>query len=572
MKIKRMFALVLSVLMLVSMAACGTTAPATTPTVAPTTAPTAASTATATTAPTATATTAEATPAAPAKVTMTAFFVIQTNVPDPITNTETIELEEKTGVHLDFVSVPNDGNHDKLTLMLASGDYPEILLAAGLSNAELVKYGTDEKILIPLNDLIEKYAVNLKQRWVDNPAYKSQMTTPDGNIYGIPSADSGMTGHGAMPVKLWMNMDWLKTLNLSVPTTTEEFRNVLLAFKTKDPNGNGKADEIPLTGAIKTWCADPYLALLNAFTYYAPYNLLQLKDGKFTLTANTEGMKEGLKYINGLYKDGLIDPAAFTQNEQQMAAIGNNKEIAIGGAATCGHLAMFVDINNVERANQYDDILPLKGSNGYQGAPYDFDVMLQGAAFAITDKCKNPEAAIKMADLFCSMEWTLRNSVGPKGVAWDVADAGTFGMDGKTPAKYKYLPGYLTTSVNSRNDAWGWALRLVEPNFKELFQVVGDINDPTNYEARLYQATIKFIPYRAKVQQVPPFFLSADDSAKINQIQTPLQDYVTTSIVEFITGKKNADKDWQTYLDGLTKLKFEEYLKLNQTAYDALAK
>ena len=560
MKLRRLAVLMLALLMLASMAACSSATPA--PTTAPTVAPSSA----------AETTSVEATPAPIEKVTMSAFFVLQTNVPDPVKNLETIELEEKTGVHLDFVAVPNDGAHDKLTLMLASGDYPDILLGPGLSNAELVKYGTQEKILIPLNNLIDQYAVNLKARWAEHPEWKTQMTTPDGNIYGIPSADSGITGHGACAVKLWMNMDWLKTLNLSMPPTTEEFKNVLIAFKTKDPNGNSKADEIPLTGAINTWAADPYLFLLNSFTYYYPYNLLQLKDDKFTLTANTDGMREGLKYIADLYKEGLIDPAAFTQNEQQMAAIGNNSDIAIGGAATCGHLAMFVDINNADRAKQYDNILPLKGSNGYQGIPYDKDVMLSGAAFAITDKCKNPDRAMQMADLFCSMDWAIRTNIGIQGVTWDVADAGKTGMDGKTPAQYKYLPGYLQTSVESRNDIWGWGMRLVEPDFKDLFQVDGDINDPTNYEARLYQATIKLTPYKAAVQQVPPFFLSADDSAKNGQLQTPLQDYVKTSVVEFITGKKNVDTDWQAYLDGLSKLNFEEYLSLNQAAYDALAK
>ena len=562
MKMKKVIVIMLALLMIISIAAC--TKPETTE--EETSKPVESSSKTDETA--------SSEPATEEKETidMSCFFVLQTNVSDPETNLETIELEEMTGINLDFVTVPNDGAHDKLTLMLASGDYPEILMGAAFSNAELVKYGTQEEILIPLNDLIDEYAVNLKERWAENPAYKNQMTTPDGNIYGIPSADSGMTGHGAMPVKLWMNMDWLDTLGLSVPTTTDEFRDVLMAFKTGDPNGNGIADEIPLTGAINTWCGDPYLALLNAFTYYYPYNLLQLKDDTFTLTANTEGMKEGLKYIAGLYADGLIDPAAFTQNEQQMAAIGNNADIAIGGAATCGHLAMFVDINNVERAAQYDNLLPLIGSNGYQGAPYDYDVMLSGASFAITDNCENPDRAIQLADIFCTMDWAIRNSVGPQGVAWDIADEGAFGMDGVTPAEYKYLPNYLATSVESRNDQWGWAMRLVEPNFKGLFQVVGDVNDPTNYEARLYQATIKFLPYRADVQQVPPFFLDADDSAKINQIQTPLQDYVKTAIVEFITGKMDVDADWQTYLDGLESLNFQEYLELNQKAYDELAK
>ncbi len=566
MNARRLLTCVLCLALTVSAAACGQTpAAGTSPSTSAVAASTSASAASSST-------TAEATPAPNDKVTMTAFFVTQTNSPDPFTNTATLELEEKTGVHLEFVTVPNDGSHDKLTLLLASGDYPELLLGAGLTNAELVRYGTQEKILVPLNDLIDKYAVNLKERWAEHPEWKRQMTTPDGNIYGIPSADSGITGHGAAPVKLWMNTDWLKKLNLSVPTTTEEFRDVLRAFKTKDPNGNGKQDEIALTGAINTWCGDPYLFLLNAYTYFYPYNLLQLKDDKFTLTANTEGMREGLNYIASLYAEGLIDPASFTQSEQQMAAIGNNADEVIGGSATCGHLAMFVDINNVERAAQYDNLLPLKGSNGYLGIPYDKDVMLSGAAFAITDKCTQPERAITMADLFCSMDWAVRTNIGVKGQEWDAADPGTKGMDGQTPAQYKYLPGYLATSVESKNNIWGWSMRLVEPDFKDLFQVDGDINDPTNYEARLYQATIKLTPYKANVQQVPAFFLNADDSTRISQLQTPLQDYVKTAIVEFVTGKKSTDKDWQAYLDGLSKLNYEEYLRLNQAAYDTLAK
>lgn len=80
------------------------------------------------------------------------------------------------------------------------------------------------------------------------------------------------------------------------------------------------------------------------------------------------------------------------------------------------------------------------------------------------------------------------------------------------------------------------------------------------------------LPYAANVEQIPPFFLAPDDSAKIAQIFTPLQDYVKTSIVEFITGKKNVDTDWNAYIAGLKKLQYEEYVRLNHEAYDALKK
>jgi putative aldouronate transport system substrate-binding protein len=511
----------------------------------------------------------------PVKITISTFIAQQpSGYTDLLTNTFTTWLEEQTNVNLDMTIVPSDGAKDKLVLMLASGDYPEMITGGFFNNADLMNYGSREKILIPLNDLIDKYAVSLKTRWAEMPQIKSDMITPDGNIYGIPSLDSGGVGHPQCSYKLWMNMEWLNNLGLQVPTTTEEFKNVLMAFKNNDPNNNSLQDEIPLTGAINTWDAEPYKFILNAFDYFEMNTLLKLKDGKMSFVANTNGFKEGLKYLADLYANGLIDPAAFTQNEQQMASIGNNENIAIVGAAAAGHLGMLVGVNFVDRIKQYDNILPLEGPNGYRGIPYNKTPHVSGAAFAITDKmpAEKQEAAIKWADLFCREEIAVRTGIGIQGKHWDLADPGAIGIDGKTPAKYKYLKFSTSGEIATENDIWGWTMRLVEPDIRNLFQFEGDIYDPVNYEARLLRCTVKLLPYAADVEQIPPFFLSADDSAKIAQIFTPLQDYVKTAIVEFITGKKNVDADWDAYIAGLSKLQYEEYVRLNQSAYDALKK
>jgi putative aldouronate transport system substrate-binding protein len=511
----------------------------------------------------------------PVKITISTFIAQQpSGYTDLLTNTFTTWLEEQTNVNLDMTIVPSDGAKDKLVLMLASGDYPEMITGGFFNNADLMNYGSREKILIPLNDLIDKYAVSLKTRWAEMPQIKSDMITPDGNIYGIPSLDSGGVGHPQCSYKLWMNMEWLNNLGLQVPTTTEEFKNVLMAFKNNDPNNNSLQDEIPLTGAINTWDAEPYKFILNAFDYFEMNTLLKLKDGKMSFVANTNGFKEGLKYLADLYANGLIDPAAFTQNEQQMASIGNNENIAIVGAAAAGHLGMLVGVNFVDRIKKYDNILPLEGPNGYRGIPYNKTPHVSGAAFAITDKmpAEKQEAAIKWADLFCREEIAVRTGIGIQGKHWDLADPGAIGIDGKTPAKYKYLKFSTSGEIATENDIWGWTMRLVEPDIRNLFQFEGDIYDPVNYEARLLRCTVKLLPYAADVEQIPPFFLSADDSAKIAQIFTPLQDYVKTAIVEFITGKKNVDADWDAYIAGLSKLQYEEYVRLNQSAYDALKK
>lgn len=512
-------------------------------------------------------------PIVPEKTTISCYVQqVASGMTDVKTNTFTKELEEMTNVTLDMTVVPADGARERLNVMLVSDDYPEILLGPGFSNADLMKYGVQEKLIVPLNDLIEEHAVNLKERFSEVPTYQTDITAPDGNIYGIPSVDSGIVGHGAVGYKMWMNKKWLEKLNLKEPTTTEEFRAVLDAFKNGDPNGNGVADEIPLTGAIKTWAAEPYLYLLNAFDYYNNDTQLKLKDGKFSFCANTDGFKEGLKYIAGLFADGLIDPAAFTQTEQQMAAIGNNTDIAIAGAASCGHIGMFVGVNEVDRCSEYTCLFPLKGSNGYQGIPYTKNVHPSGAAFVITDKCKQPEVAIKWADLFSREDIAVRAQVGIKGTQWDDADPDKVGMDGKTTATRKYLQFSTSGEVAQTNDKWDWTMRLIEPNWKGTFQVDGDLYDPSNYEARLYQETIKLEPYAADVDEVPPFWLDEADSSRSAQIFTPLKDYITTSIVEFVTGKKDVDAGWAEYTAGLEKLGMKEYVEINQKAYDALSK
>lgn len=506
-------------------------------------------------------------------ITMSIFVGQQPGVVDITKHSIFKELTEKTNINFEFIVAPQEGVQDKLNMLLASGDYPDIIIGGFFTNADLVKYGTGENILIPLNDLIEENCVNLKERWEDAPKIKEMMTTPDGNIYGIPSLDSGGLGHGAVNYKVWMNKEWLENVGMEAPQTTEEFRAVLEAFKEQDANGNGDPnDEIPFSGAINTWAAEVYPYLINAFDYFDPSNgYLKLKDGVISGTAGTDGVREGLKYIAGLYADGLIDPAALTQDESQLSALGTKEEV-ICGTAACGHIGMFVDINDIQRSAAYDNLLPLEGPDGYRGIPTQTEPVVSGAAFVITDKCQYPEAAIKLADLFCGEEWSLRTQVGIKGQQWDDADEGTFTMDGTTPATRKYLEMRTQNATAAEDIKWHWTLRLVEPDWKNTFQVVGDITDPANYEARLIQCTQKLAPYAADAEYIPPFYMEVEKANQVASMKTAIDDYVKASFIEFITGAKDPEKDWDAYLAGLDKLQYNDYIALNQEAYDSTYK
>lgn len=487
-------------------------------------------------------------------------------------NQTTITLQDETNVTLNLTMVPEENAKEKLNLMFMSGDYPDVIIGAYiLTAADVITYGTEEGILIPLNDLIDDYCVNIQQRWEESPGLKEDMTSPDGNIYGIPSIDSSGRGHTDVGYKLWINTTWLDAVGLDMPTTTDEFRTVLEAFKNEDPNGNGIADEIAFTGTTYTDCALPYYNLINAFGYYNRNGVdggYYLKDGEVQTMYDQDYLKDALEYISGLYADGLIDPAAFSQGDTELQAIGNDPDAVRIGVAAGTHLGVFMDNNDQERASQYEAMLPLEGPDGYNQIPYNKSLDAARYSFAITDKCENPEVAIKIMDLFCGEEWSVIGQVGEQGVEWDYADEGMVTALGEQ-ATYKYLDSDRT-SEEKTSYCWGWTWRAIEPAWKTMFAVEGDIRDPLNYEAFLLQQTEKFKPYAADVDVIPNLQMDADTATEFSTLTTMIDDYVDQAIVEFIVGDRDIEKDWDAYLADLERLGYYTEIQMVKDALAAL--
>ena len=157
-----------------------------------------------------------------------------------------LELEEQTGIDISWETYPQSAWPEKKSLLIASNDLPDAFFGNGvLTSDEVVKYGS-EGILIPLEDYItEENTPNLWKIFQEYPEYKSAITAPDGHIYSLMSFEDGYMVTTNNPI--YINKAWLEAVGMDAPTTTEEFREVLKAFKEQDPNGNGQADEIPFS-------------------------------------------------------------------------------------------------------------------------------------------------------------------------------------------------------------------------------------------------------------------------------------------------------------------------------------
>lgn len=495
------------------------------------------------------------------KMTLKLVVTDNVSVEDFPTNEFTKWYEDKTNVHIEWEILPAKGAEEKLNLILAGGTYPDVFMSCPLDTTQVMTYGS-QGIFLSLNDYIEEYGVETKKIFDEFPYIEELLTYPDGNIYAMPQVNQAY--HVSMAQKMWIYEPWLKELELDMPTTTDEFYEVLKAFKEDDPNGNGKADEIPLAASPDGWFSDIDGFLMCAFTYNDSRNRIIIDDGELKVTFNTPEWREGLKYIKKLYDEGLIAPESFTQDADQYKQMGENPDAVIIGAGPAGHTGVFTQFYGASgRWLEYKAVPPLEGPDGFRTCYYN-PFGINATCFVVTNACEYPEVAVRWADGMYERETTLRSVFGRLGQEWDWAEEGEIGINGK-PAIYKNL---IEWTEDAQNVCWmqtGPSLRTDELRLGE----VANPEDPL--EIILYEETKeKYEPYKPDMEFIlPPLPFTEEQADEIADLKKTINDYVDEMLARFVTGDADIDKDWDGYTEELENMNLERYLEIYQEAYDA---
>ncbi|MCL6456471.1 MAG: extracellular solute-binding protein [Gorillibacterium sp.] len=183
-------------------------------------------------------TTAAATATAVKKANITVSIYDRNNIPPEEGNWEKNRwvdwVNENGPAEVKYVTVPRWESLQKFNALFATKSAPDLILEydAGYRNQW---YG--QKLLLPLDDIIDQYSTTYKDLMAEFPQLKKLGTKEDGKIYEIGKVTPLTAGH-----RIYIRQDWLTQLNLPMPTTTEEFLSVAKAFAEKDPDGNKKAD------------------------------------------------------------------------------------------------------------------------------------------------------------------------------------------------------------------------------------------------------------------------------------------------------------------------------------------
>nr|WP_024634502.1 MULTISPECIES: extracellular solute-binding protein [unclassified Paenibacillus] len=474
-------------------------------------------------------------------VTLKVLTVRWGNMGDTFTQNQWLkDLEKDSNVKIEWQVMSSNDWGEQKSIMLASGTLPDIILGDQVfSDSDIVN---NLSYFRPLDEYIDSYMPNLKAAMEETPDMKKISTFPDGKIYSMPTRLPSRPKSRNQPV---INKAWLDKLGLKAPTTTEELYQVLKAFREKDPNGNGKKDEIPYTETgLNVDFLNPFgITDINASS-------MIVQDGKPVFYPTTDAYKEALIYTNKLYSEGLIDQELFTQDNTMTSAKWQNADIPIVGFSN----QWTPDAVFGKWSEQYEAIAPIAGPDGKRYQPGDPGGMnLARNELLITTSCTVPEVAARWADQFYSNEASIQNFWGAIGTVIKKNDDGTYTL--------------MDPPAGTSADAWYWDQSLrdfgpkyVSPSFEEKIKLNPQAGDGLKLQIDQLGSADVTTPY-------PKVMYNAEEFQELPTLTTDIDGYVATMRAQWVT-KGGIEQGWDAYIKKLNDMGLEQLLTIRNNAFE----
>lgn len=454
------------------------------------------------------------------------------------------ELEKKTNVKVDFQHPAAGNGNEQFNLMIASGKLPDVIE----NDFTLYPGGPEkaiaDKVIIKLNDLIDKNAPNLKKYLDKNPAIKKEISTDDGLIYVFPGIG---IGNFAVSGGLMLRKDWLDELGLSVPETIDDWTNVLRQFKEK------KGAKTPFTLRLADFNRDMFNGAFGVGTEFYQEN------GKVKFGPYEAKYKPYLTQLNAWYKGGLIDPDFATQDAKSFDAKASGDGAGAFFGFIGGNMGKYLNAKQGQDT-KYDLVgapYPVlsKGEEArFVNKPYDY----RGAgSAAITPANKNPEATAKWLDYYYSDEGHMLKS---------------FGIEGQTYTMVNGYPKYSDLILKnpdklSVGEAMSKYLRVAQPSPG----FVGDDRYIDQYYIFKQQKDASAVFSRhqknAEAVMMPRVTPYSQEANELSTIMAEINTYRSEMFLKFVLGVEpltNFDK----YIAQLKKLNIERAIAIKQSALD----
>lgn len=445
------------------------------------------------------------------------------------------ELEKRTNVHVKFEHPAEGQEEEQFNILVNSKDLPDVIQTYPSDYKGGLDKAVEDGVYLKLNDLIDKYAPNIKKLLENDPELAKEVMTDKGNIVTIPmiSVDKNEPAWWGPVIR----QDWLEELGLQEPKTIDEWENVLKQFKEK------KHCKAPLMISKKG--IDPYGSILSAFDIGPGF---YKKGDKVAYGYMQPEFKDYLATMNKWYKEGLIDVDFATRDSKSKQALITSGQVGI-------YITEYALIDQYQAAIKGTDpkakFMPIEHPVLKNGDKLHYRVVnwrTGGYEAAITTSCKNPERVVKWFDYAFSKEGFNLFNYGIENESYKM-------VDGK--------PQFTDLITNNpAGDYWTvcnkWKLD-VGPYLRD-YKAIPEFSEVDKIGMKKW--TIPDDDY-----VMPPVTLNAEEEELYAEKMTDIDTYKDEMILKFITGAEPLSK-FEAFQGQLKKMGIEDVVKIYQSALD----
>ncbi|PWW02389.1 carbohydrate ABC transporter substrate-binding protein (CUT1 family) [Paenibacillus cellulosilyticus] len=417
--------------------------------------------------------------------------------------------------------------------VMASNNLPDIMEAL---DTNFLKYGK-EGAYLKLNDLIDQYAPHLKKFLDDNPDVRSASSDKEGNIWFIPFIQDGLTQKG-----WFIREDWLSKLGLQEPKTVEELHNVLTAFVTKDPNGNGQKDEVGYFSRDTNKGLEGLLALWNAYLGYRVF------DDKVIYGPLQSEFGTALENMAKWYKEGLIDKEIFTRGvKARDILLAENT-----GGLTHDYFASTGNYNDQLASKiqgfQFNPMLPPADVNGVVKEPTRRP-RATNHGWGISYSNPDPVATIKYFDFWFTEEGRRMANFGIEGDTYTMVDGKPIFSD--KVMKSDMAPVEMIRATGAQS----------EFGFQQDYSYEEQWTTPVTVEG-----IKKYTDNNVFMDLYPTLKFTDEEQKEIEKVAVKVETYVTETMQKWLLGGESVNDE--AFVKELKRMGADHLVEINQAAYD----
>lgn len=457
----------------------------------------------------------------------------------------TLYFQEQTGVKIDYIEIDMFSYAQNFNLMIASGDYPDLL--SGLSSyAGGISKALDDDIIIDLTDYINNDMPAYYQA-VDNADVWREVMTDEGTMLAVYSlSNKDVVNRGPQ-----IRQDWIDEQGLETPDTYAELTEVGKALKT----AYGLDYAFFISALVNPGVTFSAGFDMPGFDIGTSGSSFYQENGEVKNCLVDDNMKDYLTYLHGWYEEGLVSRDFFSRLSSDVKDAFRGGECAI-----CWDNADYITEANTdaELAAQGFRAAGLPISRKDENQTLHFSVGLNnlvGDGISISTNCKDPDLLVKTLD-WCFTEPGINLcNYGIEGVSYDVDENGEAVWSAKVTQdpELTFRSALVTYTMTGMPSVWD-----EERYWPEIY-------DEAAYEAaELWSNT----PNDKDWDLPKALFFTTDESTVYSTKITDVETYANQYILSAITGEKDIESTWDEYVDTVWSLGLQDCINAQQNALD----